>query len=268
MKVLCLILAALLLCLTACTAVDTPAESTPAPKVTPLPSETALPADTDDPEPAPSVEPGSSWPPVSLETFLSGAILGEDVAPFSKGDMALGAVTIDSTPDDIKRILGQPDEESVNDQYAIGEALTYSYPSAEAVFILDGEDCYFLHYFSLKEGDMLTPRGIGIGSPVEDVIRAYADRTETVSDDQAIFYRYNTGSDSMDAIPPRGNLWAGDDQWTISFSIPRNIAEYDAYSREDLEGGAYVYCWHYSLNFDIRSGKVAAINLLIGPFGE
>lgn len=283
MRFFYIVLIALLLCMTACAAVDAPAETTPSPTVavTPVPSPTPTPMPTPSPSPSPTRSPRPTRTPrrtpkplPSVETVLSGIALSEHAEPIGEADMAIGSFTLDSTPDDFRAAFGEPTDTVFNDQYAIANALTYTYPSGEIKFLEDGDGTYSLHHISFTGGDMRTPRGIGIGSSIQDVFSAYVDQIEYIGKSDAFFYRYNTGSDIEEAIPPSGVIWPNYDRdlgrydgWSINFSIPSSLDQYEGYTMEELID-SYIYCWFYTLSFTVRDGIVTEIGLFSGPFGE
>lgn len=119
----------------------------------------------------------------------------------------------------------------------------------------------------LSAGDFKTPRGIGIGSTLQDVLMAYVDEIEKVEWGSAIFYRYNAGSDSDEVIPPCGHMWSYKGTYYVSFSMPTWPWEYEDYTMEELEDW-YIYRWHYSLSFTVEQDAVTRVSMSVGPFGE
>lgn len=277
MKSIGMIILALLLLMTACTSTaftDRPVETnSTVPSSTPLPPTTPM-------QPTPALEstPVSTITQTSASQtpaqtypipYISDLLLYSHTDLFSQDDLVLGPVAIASTQEDILRILGEPDQIIDKPSYALGPAKQYRYACGEMTFLLI-DDTYILHEFLLTGGDFKTPRDIGIGSFVRDVIQAYVDQLEcTVLDNLAIFYRSNTDSISLKAVPPSGIMWRGSSStaWMLQFSIPVETNPYAGYTQEQIEE-MYTSMWHYSLRFSTKYGTVRQISMTMGPYAE
>lgn len=267
MKSICMIIIALLFFLSACS--DTAHTDAPIETVDnmPSPSITTTAAPVLSPTPVSAAET-----PVQGLThpvpYISEMRLYSDVDVFSQGDLAFGPITITSAQEDILREFGQP-QDILNDSYHdLGTVQTYIYPDWEITFLLV-DDTYVLQDFCLTGGDLKTPRDIGVGSAVRDTIYAYVDQIEAVMDNRAIFYRGNTGSESLEAVPPSGTMWRSgtSTEWILQFSIPIETNPYAGYTRQQIED-IYRTMWYYSLRFTTKYGKITQISMTMGHYEE
>lgn len=267
MKYIRMIVFVFLFFLTACSqnvSTDTPAATSsdspsPTPIVTPAPAETAPP-----PSDRATPQQGLAHP----VPYISDIRLYHDVDVFTLADLALGPVAITSTQKDVTDVLGEPDRITDDPFHALGTMQTYHYPDCRIDFLLTNDD-YVLQKCTVTGGDQTTPRDIGIGATVRDTLLAYVDQIESVTDNRAIFYRSNAGSDSPEAVPPSGVIFAGEagSEWILQFTIPVEANPYAGYTQDQIEEH-YTTMWFYTLRFTTAYGKVTRIDMSLGHYME
>lgn len=252
--------------LTACsqTVSNTPA-ATPSGLPSPTPAMTPAPTT---PSPSPS---GQATPQQGLAhpvPYISEMRLYPEVDVFTIQDLALGSIAITSTQSDVIQALGEPEHITNNPFHALGVMQTYHYQDFLVDFLLTDDD-YILQKCTVTGGSQTTPRGIGVGATVRETILAYVDQIETVTDNRAIFYRSNTGSDSPEAVPPSGVIFPGEDngEWVLQFAIPVEQNPYAGYTQEQIER-MYQNMWFYTLRFVTAYGKVTQIEISRGHYME
>jgi|GEM_PF-4275225 len=241
------------------------------PVATPFDSPSPTPISTPEPT-APAPSPSDQATPVQglahPVPYISDIRLYHDIDVLTLQDLALGPVTVTSTQEDVLRALGEPQRITNNPFHALGVMQSYRYPDCRVDFLLTDND-YVLQKYTITGGDQTTPRGIGIGDSVRDTILAYVDRIETVTDNRAIFYRGNAGSESPEAVPPSGVIFAGEEkgEWVLQFSIPVEQNPYAGYTQAQIEE-RYKMMWFYTLRMTTAYGKVTRIEISLGHYME
>ena len=167
------------------------------------------------------------------------------VRPFEFEDWQFAGVKCVDNPDTVGEILGDPNSIESKVWGATGDThVSYLYDFGTLSFFDDG-----LESVHVTKAGYPGPRGITIGTHIDDITPLFCSGEEKSNSNETIFYRHNTGRNNWLTLSPYGHLVNyGSKRLGYSWCL---IQTYEDAPVEELESFIpYQYHYSFTMIFD------------------